>query len=194
MVKLLHFGALYLAFAISAMAAKCPAVGLAQAHRIPDWPYAKLVSESDVIVIIEPLEDKPAKDVFASDNQDHPSSDFVARDTRFRVHAILRAKGDTPKELTLLHFAYSATVCLQDAGLVSFLIGPLDYEKRVIKPGARLGGRISPGPVLTFLGQKPTWLAFLRRREDGRFEPVSGQFDANLSFRELHDASFYATP
>lgn len=166
-----------------------------RARRIPKWPYEKLLAGADVAAIVEPLENKPSTDVFPDDAHDHPASDFVGMDTRFRVHAVFKPKGDAPKELTVLHFAYSARVRLfRNAKFVNFIIGPLNYEKRVVKSGKTQLSDVELGPVMTFFGLKPVWLAFLKRREDGRFEPVSGQYDSALSFRELHEATFYAVP
>lgn len=156
---------------------------------VPVWPYEKLVAESDVVAIVEPLENKPAKDTFPGYTYGHTTNDFAATDTRFRVHAVFKMKGDAPKELTVLHFSYSTNVTLiaNGASFIRFLTGPLQYEKRALKDGKPVGG-------ITMFHQQPMWLAFLKRREDGRFEPVTGHYDSAYSFRELHEASFYAHP
>jgi hypothetical protein len=73
------------------------------------------------------------------------------------------------------------------ACFVRFLIGPLQYEQRALRDGKPVGG------VTTFR-QQPVWLAFLKRRADGRFEPLTGHYDSTFSFRELHESSFYAMP
>lgn len=162
---------------------------------LPDWSYEKLVAEADIVAIVEPVENTPAKDTFPGKTYGQPVRDFVATNTRFRVQAVLKTKRDAPKELSVLHFAYSENVrTWKSAAFVNFLIGPLSYEKRVVKPGPNPWSDVVLGPVTTFSGLKPTWLAFLKRRQDGRFEPVSGQFDSAFSFRELHRASFYSVP
>lgn len=127
------------------------------------WPYEKLVAESDVVAIVEQVENKPAQDLFAGYSYGHPTNHFTATDTRFKVHAVL--KGDAMKELTVLHFSYSTnvTIILNSASFIQFK-------------------------------QKQECMAFLKRRSDGRFEPVAGHYDSSYSFRELHRAPYYARP
>ncbi len=74
-------------------------------------------------------------------------------------------KGDAMKELTVLHFSYSTNVSI-----------------------------IINGASFIQFKQKQECIAFLKRRSDGRFEPVTGHYDAAYSFRELHRASYYAKP
>ena len=157
------------------------------ARIVPSWPYEKLVSESDVVAIVEPVENKPAPDAFPGYSYGHPTNHFTATDTRFKVHAVL--KGDAMKELTVLHFSYSTNVSiiLNGASFIQFFIGPLQYEKRAVKDGKPVGG-------VTSFQQPPEWIVFLKRRSDGRFEPVTGHYDSAYSFRELHTASFYGKP
>ena len=155
------------------------------ARIVPLWPYEKLVAESDIVVIVEPVENKSAQDTFPGYSYGHPTNRFSATDTRFKVHTVL--KGDAGKELTVLHFSYSTNVTMigNGAGFIQVLTGPLQYEKRAVKDGKPVGG-------ITTFQQQPVWIAFLKRRRDGRFEPVTGHYDSAYSFRELHQASFYA--
>ena len=39
--------------------------------------------------------------------------------------------------------------------------------------------------------QKPVWLAFLKKRSDGRFDPISDPYDSADSFIEIHNPSVY---
>ena len=162
---------------------------LALAREVPEWPYEKLIADSDVVAIVEPIENEPAKDAFPDYNYGHSANDFEATNTRFRVCSVLKPADDAPKELTVLHFSYSdrITIILDGASFIRFLIGPLQYEKRDLKDEKPVGG------VKAFQ-EKPVWLAFLKRRADGRFEPVTGHYDSAFSFRELHHASFFAHP
>jgi hypothetical protein len=159
------------------------------ARLVPDWPYDKLVADSDVVAIVQPFDNQPAKDTFPGYSYGHPTADFVATNTRFEVHVFLKGDDESPEELTVLHFAYSAKFPMTSNGasFIRFLIGPLQYEKRAVKFGTPVGS-------VTTWGQDPLWLAFLKRREDGRFEPVTGHYDSARSFRELHAPSFYASP
>ncbi len=151
------------------------------------WPYEKLVAESDVVAIVEPVENMPAPDAFSGYSYGHPTNDFAATDTRFQIHAVF--KGDATYGLTVLHFSYSTNVTSIDDGasFIQFYTGPLQYEERAVKDGKPVGG-------ITVFHQQPIWIVFLKRRGDGRFEPVTGQYDSAYSFRELHEASFYAKP
>jgi hypothetical protein len=162
----------------------------ALARAVPAWPYDKLVADSDLVAIVEPIENQPAKDAFTDYNYGHPANDFDAINTRFRVLVVLKPAGDAPKELTVLHFSYSKglTMITNGACFMRFLIGPLQYEKRILKEEKPIGG------VAVFFQEKPIWLAFLKRQPDGRFAPVTGQYDSAFSFRELHNASYFANP
>lgn len=155
------------------------------ARSIPDWPYEKLVEKSDVVAIIQPVENKPAKDSFQGYSYGHPLDHFEATDTLFEVHTVL--KGDKIKNLTVLNFSYSNKISFiaNGACFIRFRTGVLQYKKTVIKDE-------KPTGEVTIFAQKPEWLAFLKRRSDGRFEPVTGFYDSTFSFRELHTASFYA--
>lgn len=157
------------------------------ARIVPFWPYEKLVAESDVVAIVEPVENIPEPDAFSGYSYGHPTNDFAATDTHFKIHAVF--KGDVTNVLTVLHYSYSTNVniILDGASFVQFYTGPLQYEERAVKDGKPVGG-------ITVFRQQPIWIAFLKRRSDGRFEPVTGQYDSTYSFRELHESSFYAKP
>ena len=63
----------------------------------------------------------------------------------------------------------------------------LQYEKRVIKDDKPVGS-------ITVYEEQPVWLAFLKKRSDGRFEPISDPYDSADSFREIHGSSFFNIP
>lgn len=127
------------------------------ARYLPHWPFDKLVAQADLVAIIVPIENRPADDAFPGNRS---AADFVATNTWFKVAATLKAHGEPLADLTVLHFAYSrAAKIANGANFIRFGVGQ------------RHAG----------------WLAFLKRREDGRFEPVSGHHDSALSFRELHE-------
>src|ERR1043165_2137981 len=71
------------------------------ARIVEDWSYERLVTESDLVAIVEPLENQPAKNQPTLETFPwlpyHPEIHFVASNTRFRVHAVLKSKGDAPK-------------------------------------------------------------------------------------------------
>jgi len=149
--------------------------------------YEDLIATSDMVAIIEPLENTLAQDLFFA-GYGHSPDDFVATDTRFKIHAVLKGDRGTANELTVLHFDYSKNVSgvANGALFIRFSVGPLQYEKRAVKDGKVVGG-------ITAYQQEPVWLAFLKRRNDGRFQPVTNQYDSARSFRELHQSSFFFT-
>jgi hypothetical protein len=160
----------------------------ASARPLPAWAYETLLSQSDLVAIIEPLENLPAKDGFPGDTHGYSTNDFDAINTRFTVHCVLKTRDNLPTNFIVLHFAYSKHVAVfNGARFTRFLIGPIQYEKRALQEKKAVGG-------ITVFQEKPVWLAFLKRRADGRFEPASGQYDSAPSFRELHEPSFFVLP
>lgn len=99
-------------------------------HLIELWPYERLVAESDLVAIIEPLKNEVVKDTFP----DPPGPSLSANDvdavnTLFKIHALLKstdAVHPTLKELTLLHFVYSTNSAYPyPAGLSHFIEFPI---------------------------------------------------------------------
>lgn len=198
MTKLILPGVVCLALAFSVIASQrseLERLASEQARRLPKWSYEKLAAESDLVAIVEPLQNQPAKDEYSGNAHGHPAHHFVATNSRFRVHAVFKTAGDAVKELSVLHFGYAANVRRsRSASFINFVVGSMSYEKRIVLPPKTPMSDVELGPAIMFIGKKPMWLAFLKRRADGRFEPVSGQYDSALSFRELHEPSFYAAP
>lgn len=151
------------------------AAGPSAARIMKAWSYDGLIAESDVVAIVESVENVPAKDIapFASDNR--PSTDFAATNTRFRVAAMLKENGEPFAELTVLHFNYARS--FPHVNGANFIRFPITETTRAINAL-----------------RTPVWLAFLKRREDGRFEPVTGHYDSALSFRELHRPPSHRSP
>jgi hypothetical protein len=158
------------------------------ARRVQVLSYEELVAKADVVAIVQPIDNQPTKDTFPGNSGGYATADFAATNTRFEVLALLKGDGESPEDLTVLHFGYSKpSIRPNGANFIRFVVGPLQYEKRAVKDGTPIGG------VTMFL-QEPVWLAFLKRREDGRFEPVTGHYDSARSFRELHEPSFFISP
>jgi hypothetical protein len=136
------------------------------------WPYDKLVAESDLVAIVEPIENRSVSDSFP-DAEKQKWAEFAATNTRFKVHATLKGEVKGLNDLTVLHFNYA-----NEATIVN---GPMfirfSVEQRTVSgafgPPHKVEGKI--------------YLAFLKHRKDARFEPVRGQYDSVLSFREVRD-------
>jgi hypothetical protein len=156
------FGALVLLTAI---------VTPASGRLIESWPYKKLFKEADLVVIAtakgtedtaERLKKAGGWDV-----------ELVGRNTTFKVEAVLKGKvgGDTFK---VLHYRLPEGVLVQNGPLlVSFRTKPIMIVGKIDGEAAKVG-----------LG-RPQYMLFLKARKDGRYEPVSGQIDPELSVREV---------
>ena len=72
--------------------------------------YDKMVAESDVVCIIEPIESGPVGDNYVGHMYGFSPKDFVATNTRFRIHAFLKGGELEAKEITVLHVSYSKDV------------------------------------------------------------------------------------
>ena len=152
-------------------------------------PYSELLAKADMVAIMEPIKNESVKDAYAGDLYGFAQKDFIATNTTFRVHAYLKGGDAATKELKVLHFSYSKDVGghANGANFITFVTGPLKYEKRALKDDKPVGG-------ITVYGEKPIWLAFLKKRSDGRFDPISDPYDSADSFREIHNASFNVAP
>lgn len=150
-------------------------------------PDLKEISEkADLVAILEPLSTTNATDAYLVGGGAIPISraqDYQALNTQFKIHLILKRnqaaqawRGWRTDTLTVLHFTYVGD-------------SPLDFNVPVFAyfalPPLSLSTAVSSrhGPVIA--QGAPRYLAFLRCREDGRFEPVTDQYESGFSFRVL---------
>jgi hypothetical protein len=124
-----------------------------------------LFQEADVVLIVEATDAVDSKEKV----NDRAFGQFLGVNTTLKVNRAI--KGQPGNFVTVLHYRL-AKIDDPDArdplGFVSFdTRGPENSEPRT------------------------EYLVFLRRRPDGRFEPVSGRDDANLSVRELRPMPAY---
>jgi hypothetical protein len=147
------------------------------AHLVEVWSYDQYVAAADLVVVVEPLENQNAKDAFPEAGIYSPG-EFEATDTLFKIHATFKTSAKPLKELTVLHFNYSKRESYGGALFIRFPI-----ERRMLK-GIQWS---PPAPAEETRKQGKIYLAFLKARKDGRFEPVRGQYDARLAFQELRE-------
>ena len=150
------------------------AAGPVHARLIPSWPYERLFKEADVVVIARAEDTNDTKDRFSADGW---KVEFVGQDTRFVAQSVLKGKLGDEKMFTVLHYRLPERVAI--------INGPLLVKFR--HDSLMLSGTVNGTKFQADLG-RPEYMLFLRLRKDGRFEPVSGQFDPALSVRELHPA------
>jgi hypothetical protein len=159
----------------------CASAGNARITR--HWTWDDLYAESDFVGIVVPVANEPVDEKLTL-KLVHGQLTLPAVNTRFRVEMALKHPSSEPlKEVTVLHFSetFESLEVANGPSLVNFPVGPVEYEKKTLKD-KKVIAEIHMGKT------DPLYLAFLKRRADGRYEPTSGQEDADEAFRELHIA------
>lgn len=140
------------------------------ARGVPHWPYEKLFQESDLVVLAALLKTEFADDELMDRRW---SWKFEGQNTTFEKIQVLKGTFEE-NELQMLHFK----------------IGEAKSDERVSES-------LINGPTfVTFPTTRNTddrwrrersqeYLLFLKKLPDGRFIPVSGQIDPNLSVRKV---------
>lgn len=140
--------------------------GLA-AREIDLWPYDRLENEADLIVVGTAEKSEDSGDVVHAQLW---QTDFVGVNTTFKIVGVIDGRF-RESELTVYTLRQPEDKILMDGPMT------VKFETRSTVPG--LSTRISRQSV-------PEYLLFLKRRKDGRYEPVSGPLDALHSVREMH--------
>lgn len=150
------------------------ATSLARPVAIPT--FEELWRDAQVVAIIRPLWSTKAPDQLTSAGPRYgprDPKDFQALNTRFYVSVVLKEhddlKASTAKEITLLHFRPVTPEV--NGGLFMFFEVP---QHPPAQPDPACGPET---------GQH--YLAFLMRQKDGRYVPVTGNYDSELSFCKL---------
>jgi hypothetical protein len=140
--------------------------GLADARLIEPWPYKRLLEEADVVVIATALSSKDNGEVTKFKSWE---TEFLGVETTFTVEVVLKGKLEGDK-LTVLHYRLKGGTCIVNGPLlVSFRTRGIMIRTKEMKAG---------------LG-RPSYLLFLKKTADGRYEAVSGQVDPALAVREM---------
>lgn len=158
-------------------------VGIAcwvQARLVKTWTQAELTTAADAVVVIEAVStEKTDLEPDFLQNTHLSKADYQAWVTTFKVLTVFKGSVDAGKPLKIVHFTYSDRVhsSFNGAQFVKFTIGPVEREETVKVNGVGQG-------TVTWTAYRPTWLAYLKQSKDGRFEPVTGHYDAVPSFYE----------
>lgn len=142
---------------------------VSHAAPVEDWDMERLATEADVIAIGTLTS---CTDLTRTDS---PRSDPLVRvASKFHVEAVL--KGQHTGSLTIIHFRHVTPEELPAGELTGIFNGPrllvfdTDLKEDVSEPQEQ---RTAERP-----SSQARYLLFLKRREDGKYEPVSGQADA----------------
>ena len=140
------------------------------ARRIEDWPFDRLMKEADLVVIAKPT---TSVDSGEQSTENVWKAKFLGVNTSFHTLAVI--KGHVGPEFKVLHYRDNGKGLWQDGPLlVKFRLDAVHLDSK--------SAHFDLGP--------PDYLMFLKSRQDGRFEPISGQVDSELSVREV----FYPLP
>jgi hypothetical protein len=146
--------------------------GSLSARLVPDWPVEKLMRESDLVVIARAEANADSGDI----NRDHGwKVKFIGVNTTFKAEQVLKGKlkGD---KLTVLHYRVENGTLIEN--------GPRHVTFRTASFFLHIDG---PDPAKVGI-PAPQYLLYLRGRKDGRYEPVSGIIDPDLSVQEIFPA------
>ena len=139
---------------------------------IPMWPFSKAMKKADFVVIATAYKTEVTKDKFSRRNNRGIIEDYLlGQDTKFLTALVLKGDKKT-KEFTLLHFRMKPNTSVGN--------GPM-LVKFQLKKKDDIGDEIDS----SFDGVK--YLLFLKKRKDGRYEPLEG-FDPALVIQKLSSA------
>jgi hypothetical protein len=136
------------------------------AFQIDTWPYERLEDQADLIVIAEP------KSAIDSGEIVHGAlwqTDFIGVNTTFTVTGVIRGRYTQP-ELILHHLRLPEGIQLQNSPFLAKI---------------KLTPILKTTPSGTKRSAQPEYLLFLKKRKDGRYEPVSGTLDSAHAIREI---------
>ena len=138
------------------------------ARLVKTWTHPELAAAADTIVIIQAVSTEKTELPLPEGFPKEPE-DYQAWVTTFKVLVGLKGDLKPEKPLQIVHFTYSdrKNVILNGADFMKFTIGPVKRDAS--------------------FKYFPVWLAYLKHREDGRYEPAAGHYDAVPSFKELSD-------
>ncbi|MEO8206027.1 MAG: hypothetical protein ABI615_07585 [Chthoniobacterales bacterium] len=187
----------------------------AEARGIRVLPYEELVALADVVVIVEPLSNQLTGDKYPENSSFKAQDDFVGVNTTFKVRAVLKGDVSPDKPFVVLHFNIADDDPLKGLRtgtsrprFVSFALEVIPDLIHIFRsnPKSQISAKVpepGKGPIMEPVKVRelmptsppspvpPVWLAFLKKRADGRYEAVCDPYDAVDSFQELHCPNGY---
>jgi hypothetical protein len=144
-------------------------VGTAWGRPIESWPYDKLFENADLVIIAKALSVRDAPEMDGSiPRGDRDYLRAVA--TTLKVEYVVKGKYEDER-LELFHFRMKKEYESRSSNgpmLVKFNTKPLE----------------GPG----WSGPPPEYMLFLKKSKDGRLQCISGQFDPELSVKQILEA------
>ncbi len=145
------------------------------ARLIENWPYERLMEESDLVVVataesFSEFDGTTEIPIF--------EGTIVPQIGTFHVGGVLKG-GHEGETLDLVHCRLADDQFFPRNGP---LLAKFETTGRLIRieTEGETGTLVQEG--------QPSYLLFLKRREDGRYEPVAGQVDSELSVRRVSSA------
>jgi hypothetical protein len=157
-------------------------VSVGFARKVGDWSYERLFKEADLVMIGSVEGWGSTKAQWSEKIFD--KARFEATKTAFTPLSVI--KGEPAFVCTwLLHFSYKKGAAPYNDGpsLVSFLKKPVIIKVKSKEEGE--ANELKPKRAGKSVVSPPEYLLFLKMRQDGFYEPVSGQLDAAFSVRAL---------
>ena len=147
----------------------CLLPGLVESRPIREWTYEELMEKADMVVIAQAVSENTTTNTRPEFQKSWPDVSFVGLNTLFKVKLALKGEVNAGR-LTVFHFR----ICEMPNGIRN---GPMFVVFQIGDRKLPHGGTMPP----------PDYMLFLRRLEDGRYEPVSGQMDPVIAVKELDD-------
>ena len=142
--------------------------GSCLARGIESWPYDKLFKNSDLVIIVKPLSVRDATEQDKAIPPDDGKDFLVGVVTSFEVLHVIKGERKE-KKLDLVHFKLKEGAIIKNGPLlISFHTKPL---------------RIKADGWTAHAGDE--YMLFLKSGKDKRLEFVSGQFDPELSVKQV---------
>jgi len=133
------------------------------------WPISKAFSKADIVMIakVAAIRDAKEGEAIPPQGEERYLSGVV---TSFKVEQMIKGE-EKRKSIELIHFKNTPEG-------IRIINGPCLVSFKVFKPQV-----INETIIITSEKEEPVYMLFLTKRSDGRYEPVSGQYDADDSVK-----------
>jgi hypothetical protein len=156
-------------------------VSIASARKIENWPYERLFNKADIVVIA--TSEKTTDNEIQWTEPIFDSQHFVGIDTTLHIQTVL--KGSASKVIKVHHYKYARKSTRLEDGprFISFFSSPVSIDLESANSTAPELKELTS--IRISVHNKPEYLVFLKQRDDGNYEPISGQIDPTFSVRAL---------